>query len=154
MSEPSRTSLLRPNVQTPFHIDFDWWSARERNWRLFLANCLCPEHKAAYSAQSPDAQDQPVDWVDAETGEVRQVDGMQYVLMNHCSKQPGFITEDTPLVDAVFRVLLSVGNEPQTAEDFSRAIHKPAEVILRILSTSAAYRGIRPVIAAHAPLAQ
>lgn len=154
MSEPPRASLLRPNVHTLFHVDFDWWIARERNWRLFLANCLCAEHKEAYSALSNDTEVQTVDWVDPETGEVRQVDGMQYVLMTHCSKQPDFITEDTPLVDAVFRVLLSVGNEPQTAEDLSRVIHKPAEVILRILSTSAAYRGIRPVITLHAPLAQ
>ena len=31
-----------------------------------------------------------IDWVDPETAEVTQVDGIQHILISHCAKQEGF----------------------------------------------------------------
>jgi hypothetical protein len=31
-----RPSLIKPNLNTPFHIDFSWWKENDNNWRIFL----------------------------------------------------------------------------------------------------------------------
>jgi len=85
-----------------------------------------------------------IDWVDPETAEIHQVDGLQSTLMNHCAKLDGFFTEQTTLVDAIFRVFLSNGNAPLTPIELSDRIGKPAETIVRTLSGQNVYRGIRP----------
>ena len=51
--EVKRTSLVKPTIQTHFHIDFDWWGEKDRDWRVYLQSLLCPEHQAAF-AEMPD----------------------------------------------------------------------------------------------------
>jgi hypothetical protein len=111
VAEVKRFSLVKPTLETRFHIDFDWWSQNDRDWRVHLHSFLCPEHQEAFSNVRGDEQ---VDWVDPETAEVQQVDGLQHVLITHCAKQPGFIDEHSALVDAVFRLFLANGNTPMT----------------------------------------
>ena len=41
-----------------------------------------------------------IDWVDPNTAEIQQVDGIQHALITHCAKQRYFITEQTTLVDS------------------------------------------------------
>ncbi|NPV76751.1 MAG: hypothetical protein HPY59_10310 [Anaerolineae bacterium] len=142
MLEKKRFSLVKPGLETPFHIDFDWWKNHDSNWRVYLHNCLCPEHQSAFSETD---QDSWIDWVDSQTGEVKQIDGLQNILIAHCAKQEGFITPNTALVDAVFRVLLASGNAPMNALELSTVIHKPAEMILRTLTGGTVYRGVRPL---------
>lgn len=50
-----------------------------------------------------------VEWIDPETAEVKQVDGIQHVLITHCTKEPGFITEHATLLDAIFRTFGRTG---------------------------------------------
>ena len=38
-------SLLKPGIQTPFHIDFEWWKQNESDWHVFLRSLLCPAHQ-------------------------------------------------------------------------------------------------------------
>ncbi len=135
-------SLIKPTLETPFHIDFDWWKQHDGNWRVFLLNCLCPEHQEVYKDQ---AQDGIIDWVDPETAEIRRVDGLQSTLMSHCAKEPGFVTTNTAMVDAIFRVFLSNGNTPMTVVQLSDKIGKPADTILKTISGLQVYKGIRPV---------
>ena len=85
-----------------------------------------------------------VDWIDPETAEVKQVDGVQHVLITHCAKEAGFITEHTAMVDAIFRVFLANGNMPLTPVDLSSQLNRPADVILRTLTGGRVYRGVRP----------
>ena len=40
-----RFSLIKPTLQTPFHIDFDWWQKSERDWHVYLRSLLCSEHQ-------------------------------------------------------------------------------------------------------------
>ena len=142
MTEVRRFSLVKPTTDTPFSIDFDWWKQHDSNWRIFLHSYLCPEHQTAF-ADSPD--DVKVDWVDPETAEVRNVDGLQHVLMTHCARQPEFVSANSMLVDSVFRTLLANGNEPMTPNELSQVIHRPAQTILQTLSSGAqVYKGIRP----------
>ena len=142
MPETKHFSLIKPTVDTPYHIDFEWWKNHDNDWRVFLRTCLCDEHQKAF-------QDQPesgmIDWVDPETAEVRQLDGLQSILISHCIKEPNFLTSNTALVDAIFRVFLANRNAPLTPLELSDRIGKPAETILRTISGFQVYRGIRPV---------
>jgi hypothetical protein len=53
-------SLVKPTLNTPFRIDFDWWKEHDSNWRIFLFGYLCPEHQAVFSNQEENIQ---VDWL-------------------------------------------------------------------------------------------
>jgi len=141
MSEGKRYSLIRPTLQTPFHIDFDWWQHNDRDWRVYLRTLLCSQHQEIY-ANMQDGQ--MIDWVDAETAEVTPVDGLQYVLINHCARQPDFVTEHTALVEGVFRVFLTNENVPMSAAELAARLNRPAEIILRTLTGPRVYRGLRP----------
>lgn len=141
MTEVKRSSLVKPSVRTPFHIDFDWWKQNERDWHVFLRSLLCPEHQEAFAALE---EGQAIDWIDPETAEVKPVDGVQHALMSHCALQPDFFNERTALVEAVFRIFLVSGNIPMTAEDLSARLHRPADTILRTLAGPRVYRGLRP----------
>lgn len=141
MTQVKRFSLVKPTLNTPFHIDFDWWKEHDNNWRVYLHGYLCPEHQAAFSSTDQAAQ---VDWVDPQTAEVRTVDGLLQVLMTHCAREEDFLTSNTTLVDAVFRVLLANGNEPLTPNQLSAETNRPAETILRTFGSSQTYKGIRP----------
>ena len=138
-----RPSLIKPSLQTPFHIDFDWFRENDRDWHVYLRGMLCDEHQAAY-AETP--ENQSIDWVDPVTAEVRQVDGLQHAIMSHCAKRDGFLGEHTALVDAVFRQFLTNGNTPMSAEELGTVLNRPADIILRTLSGAAVYKGLRPLM--------
>jgi len=141
LPDVKRPSLVKPNIQTHFHIDFNWWQQRDRDWRVFLQNLLCPEHQQAF-AELP--EDHMVDFVDPVTAEVQRVDGLQHVLITHCAKRDGFITPHTTLVDAIFRLFLASGNAPMTPLELAQQLSRPPELILRVLTGERIYRGLRP----------
>lgn len=141
MAELKRFSLVKPTLHTRFHIDFDWWAQNDRNWRVDLVSFLCPEHQESYGG-IPEGE--VIDWVDPETAEVQQVDGLQHVLITHCAKQQGFIEERTSLVESSFRVFLSNGNTPLTPVELSDQLGRSPTVILQTLSGPRVYKGLRP----------
>lgn len=142
MLETRRYSLVKPTINTPFHIDFAWWQQHDSNWRVYLNDMLCEEHRAKFSDVREDTR---VDWVDPDTAEVRAVDGVQHVLITHCARQPEFLTSFTTLVDAVFRALLANQNNPMTPAELTGVIGRPANTILLTLAGPTVYKGIRPV---------
>jgi hypothetical protein len=139
--EGKRPSLVKPSVNTPFHIDFEWWQKSERDWHVYLRTLLCAEHQEAFANME---EGQSIDWIDPLTAEVKPVEGVQNALMTHCVKQPGFLTQQTALVEAVFRMFLSNGNAPMTSKDLGATLNRPAETILRTLAGPRVYKGIRP----------
>lgn len=142
MPEVKRFSLLKPTIETPFHIDFDWWKQNENDWHVFLRSMLCSEHQEAFANME---EGQMIDWVDPETAEVKPVNGIQHALMTHCALQPDFLNERTALVEAVFRLFLANGNVPMSAQELSARLNRPAETILRTLAGPRVYHGLRPV---------
>jgi len=137
-----RFSLIKPSLQTPFHIDFDWWQKNERDWHVYLRSLLCPEHQEVFA----DVQEgELIDWVDPRTAEVKPVDGIQHTLMSHCARRPEFVTEQTAMVEAVFRLFLTNENMPMTSEDLGKHLNRPPQTILRTLSGPRVYKGIRPI---------
>jgi hypothetical protein len=146
MHEIRRFSLVKPTLDTPLHIDFEWWKQNDSNWRVYLFGYLCPDHQKTFSEHNENVD---IDFVDMETGIVRTVDGLQNVLMNHCARQPDFITDNTALVDAVFRVFLANGNRPMSPLELEQEIGRPANTILRTLAGARVYKGIRPHLENH-----
>jgi len=144
MSEVKKISLVKPTLQMPFHIDFDWWRANDRNWHIALESMLCPEHQQAFANLS---EGQLIDWVDPETAEVRQMDGLQHALISHCAKEEGFLDEHTAVVEAIFRLLLANSNTPMSAEELGARLNRPAEVILKTIGGLRVYKGLRPYVA-------
>ncbi|MBN2551039.1 MAG: hypothetical protein JXB15_17895 [Anaerolineales bacterium] len=143
MVEVKRMSLVKPTTKTPFHIDFDWWQQNDRDWRVYLRNFLCPEHQLAYADVDEFEQ---VDWVDPETAEVNRLDGLQHILITHCAKQQTFITQQTTLVDSVFRLFLANGNQPMSPEHLAELLGRDANIILKTLSGVRVYKGLRPCL--------
>ncbi|MDH5506220.1 MAG: hypothetical protein OEZ02_03240 [Anaerolineae bacterium] len=143
MSDVKRGSLVKPTLQTSFHIDFSWWRENDRDWRVHLNSLLCTEHQAAF-ADIQEGED--VDWVDPETAEVLKVDGLQHVLLSHCSQQDDFLTQQTALVEAIFRLYMKNGNNPLSVNEIADQLERPASTILRMLSGGRVYRGIRPIL--------
>ena len=136
-------SLLKPNAKTPFHIDFEWWQQNERDWHFFLRSFLCAEHQEAYASMEEGSL---VDWIDPQTAEVKQVDGIQHVLITHCAQLPDFVNPRTAVVEAIFRTFLANGNSPLSAEDLGAKLGKPADTILRTIAGARVYRGLRPIL--------
>ena len=139
--EGKRPSLVKPSVNTPFHVDFVWWQKNERDWHVYLRTLLCAEHQEAFANIE---EGQMIDWVDPATAEVKPVEGVQNTLMTHCVKQPGFLTAQTALVEAVFRLFLTNGNMPMSSSELGAKLNRPPETILRTLVGARVYKGIRP----------
>ncbi|MFM8320103.1 MAG: hypothetical protein ACKOC5_04230 [Chloroflexota bacterium] len=143
MAEIKRLSLVKPTTKTRFHIDFDWWSQNDRDWRVYLRSFLCPEHQQAYAKLDIFEQ---VDWVDPDTAEVQQVDGLQNILITHCARQPSFFTQHSTLVDSVFRVFLANGNTPLSPDELAEQLGRDALTILKTISGLRVYKGLRPCL--------
>lgn len=141
MSTAPVRSLVRPSLGTKFHIDYAWWDRADRDLEVYLRSHLCPAHQETYAEVDPSRK---VDHVDPMTGEVTRVAGIQHVLISHCAQQPGYLTLQTSLVNAVFRVFLSNGNTPLTPEELSQRIGRAPKMILRTLTGPRVYKGIRP----------
>ena len=141
MNEAKGLSLVKPTVDTPFHVDFEWWKKNERDWHVYLRSLLCAEHQEAFANVE---EGETIDWVHPVTAEVKPVAGVQNALMTHCVKQPDFLTVQTALVEAVFRLFLANGNVPMTSKELGARLSRPADTILRTLAGARVYKGIRP----------
>ena len=137
-----KPAYLKMTVDTPLFIDFDYWKSKEQNWRTLLAGYLCEDHYQQFKEAGDDSE--IVDVVDPETGEVEQKDILIDCLFSHCAKQNGFIQENGPLTDSIFRVLLSRENQPMSAAELGEILNKNPNTILKTV-TSRNYRGIRAV---------
>lgn len=139
-----KMSLVKPSLETPFHIDFNWWRENDREWRVHLRSLLTPEEQERF-ADIIDG-DELVDWIDPETGEVLQVNGLQHIVITHTAKKEGFLNAHTAMVEAIFRLFLMIGNTPLTVLEIAEQLNRDPQHILRTLSGGRVYRGIRPIL--------
>ncbi len=143
VTEQSTSIFARPTLDTKFHIDFEYWDRADRDLNIYLRSHLCPKHQEAYADVEADTM---VDSVNPKTAEVTRVRGIQHTLISHCSLLPDYLTPQTTLVNAIFRVFLSNGNSPLTPQDLGEVLNRPARTILRMLSGGRVYKGIRPLL--------
>ncbi len=141
---PTALKWQRPTVDTRFHIDMDWWAESGLDIHVYMKDLLCEECRAQLPADIHN-MDQ-VDWVDEETAEVLRVDGLWHSLRTCCSTKPDYIVPSTPIIDAVFLTFLANGNRPLSVRElYERLDRRPPQTLLRILTGSRVYMGIRPV---------
>jgi len=132
---------IKPTVDTKFHIEQAWWEEKGRNFRVHLLSHLCSECQERYKDyQEADL----IDWIDADTGEVAQVDGLWHSLRVCCSLKPDYINDQTPLTTAIFRTFLANGNEPRSPAELAEELGRPASTILRTIGGLHVYNGIKP----------
>ncbi len=136
-----RLSRVRPTVDTPFHINRQWWERTGRDLRVELWHHLCPDHQAAFTNR---LDVEVIDWVDPNTAEVIPMDGLEHLIREHCSREKGYLRPDLPLVDAIFRVFLANGNTPLSPRQLAGLIGRSADTILRTLAGREVYKGLQP----------
>jgi hypothetical protein len=137
MEAPHRR--IKPGLDTPFHIDYEWWSREDRDLRRYLISHLPPEKHAQFQ-NAPVVE---VDWVDPDTAEVRRLDALQ-IALQEAINQDEFVGAGNSLVDAVFRAFLANGNQPQTPNELGEITRRRPETILRTLGGVQVYNGLRP----------
>lgn len=138
LGKPS--ALVRPTVDTKFHIDYDWWERSNEDLRIYLLSHL-PAEQRNYLSQVP--EDEVVDFIDPDTAEIFQFNALQLALQE-VAKSPEFITPHTATVDGIFRVFLRNKNHPLSPRELADELDKTPETILRTLSGKNIYKGIRP----------
>lgn len=139
-------NLVRPDINTKFHVDYEWFAERGRDIRVLIQEQLCSECRPKFE-DDPNRQD--IDWVDPSTGEVTVVDGLTYRLRECCSQRDDYITPSTPLAAAIFRVLVADGDTPLSAAEISERIGKSnPKTMLRILlgNEMRSHYGVRPIL--------
>ena len=115
-----------------YFIDPDGAEASRRSLPVLIANRLCYMCRQGYEDDQIVAA-APQDFID--------------LIVGHCSNEQDFLLPDTPMKEAVFRVLLGNSNEPMTAEEISADLSSrwpmtritSPEVIQRLLDNSAYY---------------
>jgi hypothetical protein len=143
VTPPKPSAFIKPTLDTRFHIDYDWWERSPgEDLRIYLLSHLQPDQRTRLE-QSSNGDDQKVDYIDPETGEVFQANALELAL-RIAAQEEGFINLETSLVDSVFRVLLRNGNNPVSSRELEAQTGRPAQTILKMLSGGQVYKGIRP----------
>jgi len=133
--------LAKPTLDTPFHIDYSWFERTDVDLRREILSQLGPEQRERLS-QSED-QEQLLDYVDPNTGEVTQVDELGLEIQV-AAQDPNFINPQTSVIDSVFRIFLANSNQPLTPNEIAERLSRPAKTILGAISGRQIYKGIRP----------
>ena len=140
MVEISQTDMDTDSQDEPvlsrrYFIDSDSAQASRRSLSVLVASRQCYMCQQAYDGDRVVGAD-PQDFMDQ--------------ISAHCSTEADFLLPDTPLKEAIFRVLLAHGNEPMDAEEIGRTLSEKwamtpfprnttAPVIQRLLNHSDYY---------------
>ncbi len=140
-------AIVRPDTNTLFHIELNWFEKNGRDMREEMYDALCDECRTRYPTPEP----RTVDRIHPDTGEVSRVDALWESIADHCGLKPGYITPTLPLTTAIFRALLANGNQPMSPEQLYRRIGKSNPTgILRLLMGNEIENGVVPVRAGKA----
>ncbi|HQZ70228.1 MAG: hypothetical protein ACH37Z_07500 [Anaerolineae bacterium] len=130
---------LRTDIQTPFHIDLDWWSSHGRSLDRYLREILGGQ---AAEDGNPAAL---VDYIDPQTAEVFQLTAMWTQVLTQRAHRADFITSTMPMTNAVLRALIENRNRPMSAVQIHRRINRGSpQALLRVLQSAHQQYGIAP----------
>jgi len=130
VNEDIATEQVRPR----WFIDLDWFQQNDRSFSALAQSCLCSECRERLK------------------GEISAAD-LLTTIKDCCSKAPGFITAELPILECIFRLFLANGNPPLAGEALGEqlsewrggdAYRTSAEVLSRILRDEQ-YYGIRQI---------
>jgi hypothetical protein len=66
---PALPTLVKPTLDTPFHVDYGWWERKGLHLGVELSGHLCQKHRAVFSEHF---DTEKMDWIDERTGEVTE----------------------------------------------------------------------------------
>lgn len=135
------STLKRVSPETRFYVDYDWWNESNIDLKTYLFTRLGIGQEVELESEIDE-----IDLVDPVTGEVRRVDGFQYMIQSYFGQLPEDFFAQTSFVDAVFCALLANANQPMTANEIAARVDKPVDMIIRTLGGQRTYQGIRPIL--------
>ena len=102
MSEEVNDELDRER----WFIDLDWYQANKRSFSTLAQRCLC---------------DKCLKDLKTDGGEI-PADKLLVAIKDCCSKQPDFIIGELPILESVFRILLTSGNQPVSMKELGEKL--------------------------------
>ena len=116
-------------------IDLDWYQSNNRSFSALAQRCLCDKCRK-----------------NLKTGEAEiPADKLLATIKDCCSKQPDFIISELPILESVFRVLLTNGNKPVSMKELGEQLSEwrggypssnAGEKLSRLLASDS-YYGLR-----------
>ena len=103
MSESDKTSK---SEDPSYLIDLDWFQENDRCFAAIACHCLCSACQERLASELMEVE----------------VGSLVVGIKDCCSKAPGFVNSKLSLLEKIFRIFLSNGNEPLT----------PAELISQL----------------------
>lgn len=97
-----------------YFIDTRWYDDHDRSFRTMAETRLCASCKKKLGTETQER----IPTVDARGRVVFEVRSVPFannplsVIRSDCSMQRNYITNETPVVEAIFRVFLANGNQP------------------------------------------
>ncbi len=138
-----------------YFIDERWYTDHNKSFRTVAQTRLCP---ACRKKLGTEVQER-VPTIDARGRVVYELRSVPFAsnplteIRRHCSKEAGYITAETPILEALFRVFLANGNQPIDLDDIREQLASyvpaserphgyPPELLQRLLESDNAY-GLR-----------
>jgi len=127
-------NITTEQVRPGWFIDLDWFQQNNRSFSALAQHCLCPKCRERLK------------------GEISAAD-LVTTIKDCCSKTPGFITGESPILESIFRLFLANGNQPLDLEELGRQVGEwrggdtyraSAEILSRLLKNDQ-YYGLRQV---------
>jgi hypothetical protein len=131
---------MKPTLDSKYHIDYEWWdNTPGEDLRIYLLTHLPPALRDKAVAGGDGAL---MDFIDPVTGEISRLDALA-LTVRQVAEAPDFINRDIGVVDCIFRVFLKNSNTPLSPRELSLETGHDAMTILRLLSGTRVYKGLR-----------
>jgi len=126
-SEAINTDQSQPR----WFIDLDWYERNNRSYLLLAHRCMCPKC---------------CEQLKTNKSEIPAVDLLS-TIKDCCSKTPDFITDKLPILESIFRIFLSNGNQPLTIAELRGQLNErrgdtsriPDDILSRLLKSDRYY---------------
>jgi hypothetical protein len=138
-----------------YYIDEKWFTAHNKSFRAVAQTRMCPSCRKKLGTEVQER----VPTVDARGRVVYEMRSVPFAsnplseIRKHCSKESGYLTSETPILEALFRVFLANGNQPidldairEQLTEYTSSSERPRaynpELLLKMLSSDNTY-GLR-----------
>ena len=102
------------DITPRYFIDEKWFTVHNKSFRAVAQTRMCPSCRKKLGTEVQER----VPTVDARGRVVYEMRSVPFAsnplseIRKHCSKENGFLTAETPVLEALFRVFLANGNQP------------------------------------------